>query len=112
VIGEFDAQYNNPNQLDMSIDELAHRIEARVYKYVQQSNQVGSDPHYQAINLEHLGDRDTSKQRIEMRRFRAQRNFRDFMDQIGKLIQLRDTARDYTDNGGLIPLKLDTTSRV
>lgn len=112
IIGEFDAAYTDPNQPDWTIDQLATAIQARVYKYARQSNQIGSDEHYQAINLEHLNDPTPAKQRMEMRRFRAQTDFNDFMAQIGQLMGLRDEARDFTDNGGLVPLNLDTTTKV
>lgn len=111
IIGEFDTCYTDPNQPDMTIDQLSTAIQTRVYQYVRQSNQIDHDPHYQAINLEHIDDPKAKKKRIEMRRFRAQTDFKDFMSQISLLAGLRDTARDFTDNGGLIPLRLDTTTK-
>lgn len=111
LIQDFDTAYTNPNVPDMTIETLATRLETEVYRFVKQNEQIGQEKHFQAINVEHLSERDPNKRRIEMRRFRAQTGFDDFLNQLRDLTRLRDEARDYSQHGGLVPLTLDTTTR-
>ncbi len=49
--------------------------------------------HYQAINLEHMTERDGSLRRIEMRRFDAQKDIYEFLRQVESLYKLYAAAK-------------------
>ena len=57
--------------------------------------------HYQATNLEHVDDEDPAKRRLEMRRFDAQRNLEDLVNNMVALSELVRECR----LPGLVPVK-------
>lgn len=100
LIQDFDASYNNPAIQTMSMDTLLNRLKTQIFTFAWTTKQEGVTDHYQAINLEHMNDEDTDKQRLEMRRFKAQKNFGELVTQMQALATLVDKSRER----GLKPL--------
>ena len=87
-----------------TIGELAHVINTDVYtridEHIDGSGVTREDyPHYQAVNLEHINtgvsDHRTpvNEQRVEMRRFDAQRNVDELLGELRCLYELLEESR-------------------
>jgi hypothetical protein len=110
VIGEFDVAYNGPIHQQWTIERLVDELMKRVFTFVRTVEAIGSAPHYQATNLEHMQDKNPSSQRIEMRRFAAQESLAELLyTHLARLQELIEESRDPK----LIPLKpVDTTTKI
>ncbi len=90
--------FNGLEQKDATIEALADRISNYVYKKMTQTlRDMGvkdSDAkHYQAVNLEHVYLDNPKNRRVEMRRFDAQENVNDLLEELDALYDIIQETR-------------------
>jgi hypothetical protein len=99
VIADFDRALRT--DAPWSIAKLAEELGGRVFTYanlakgdnVDQEEARSKQPkHYQAMNVEHMG-KAGDDQRLEMRRFDAQKSPEDFLDDVAALVDLVAASR-------------------
>ncbi len=90
-------QFMNENiyiQLNEDVIDQYIRIEQKKSKRVRPEAIISDlGRHYQAINLEHMNERDERLRRIEMRRFDAQKDIYEFLRQVESLYKLYAAAK-------------------
>ncbi len=96
VIGEF----NRLPSAEATMDWLVGEINKRVYTERHEGLPLaeapeGDEPHYQAVNLEHvLSNTPLEQRRVEMRRFDAQQNVRELLTELDALYDLLYLSRE------------------
>jgi hypothetical protein len=109
VIHEFDLAYQGPVHQSWTMDKLVDELTDRVFTFVRTTEQIGGASHYQAINVEHMKDGEPDKQRIEMRRFRAQSGVNELLySHMRALEQLIEDSRQSM----LVPLDPMSTKKI
>lgn len=96
VIGAF----NKLPSAEATMDWLVRGINERVYTERHEGLPLaeapeGDEPHYQAVNLEHvLRNTPPEQRRVEMRRFDAQQNVRELLTELDALYDLLYLSRE------------------
>lgn len=89
---------DQPTSAIGTIEQLAPEINRSVYTAIGPINDPkltrADFPHYQAVNLEHIINTPLAEQRVELRRFEAQRSVRELLDELQVLFGLLEQSRD------------------
>lgn len=91
VIERFDSSLKSDNP--WSVQKLGEELREKVFTENLVGEGKGKSAHYQAINLEHMNEKDVEERRIEVRRVPAQQHRRQLMEQLDRIGWLLDQAK-------------------
>lgn len=95
VIAEFDQLPPDQANIEWLVDKINKEVYRKMHDELKQMAIPEADaPHYQAVNLEHIINTPSAEQRVELRRFEAQRNVRELQDELEVLFGLLEQSRD------------------
>ena len=91
-------KYHTLARENATIEWLVENINKKVYtklhdKLIEQGVIPQNAPHYQAVNLEHALSDSASQRRVEIRRYEAQENIRELLEELNELYQLLQSGR-------------------
>lgn len=91
-------KYHTLARENATIEWLVENINKKVYaqlhdELIKQQVPPNHAPHYQAVNLEHAISSSSSKGRVEIRRYEAQINIQELLDELDELYDLLQRGR-------------------